>query len=151
MTTGKHALTVARAVAIVEAKERHPMSTQEPRRPVTVPGWEAGSGPVVLTPKAVEKVKELLARQGRQGQGIRVSVRDGGCSGHSYVMDFAPGPAEGDLVIEQDGAALYVDAAAVPYLDGTTIDYVSGLHNAGFRFVNPQATRTCGCGESFGV
>jgi iron-sulfur cluster assembly protein len=66
-------------------------------------------------------------------------------------MDLAPGPGEGDLVIEQDGAILYVASAAVPYLDGTTIDYVTGLHNAGFRFVNPQATRTCGCGESFSV
>jgi iron-sulfur cluster assembly accessory protein len=113
---------------------------------------EAGaSDSVTLTARAVEMVKEMLERQGRQGQGIRVSVRDGGCSGHSYVMDFAPGPADGDLVIERDGAVLYVDAGALPYLDGTTIDYVAGLHNAGFRFVNPRASRTCGCGESFSV
>jgi len=122
------------------------MSTQEPGHATNV-----RSGPVVLTPKAAQMVRELLIQQGRQGQGIRVSVRDGGCSGHSYVMDFAPGPADGDLVVEQDGATLYVEGAAVRYLEGTTIDYVSGLHNAGFRFVNPQATRTCGCGESFSV
>lgn len=127
------------------------MSTPEQERPAAPPAIEAGGDPVVLTPKAAGMVKELLVRQGRQGHGIRVSVRDGGCSGHSYVMDFAPGPSEGDLVIEQDGAALYIDSVALPFLDGTTIDYVSGLHNAGFRFVNPQATRTCGCGESFSV
>jgi iron-sulfur cluster assembly protein len=126
------------------------MNTGDKERPTSAPAAARGGGPVVLTPKAVEMVRELLARQA-QTQGVRVSVRDGGCSGHSYVMDLAPGPAEGDLVIDQDGAILYIASAAVPYLNGTTIDYVSGLHNAGFRFVNPQATRTCGCGESFSV
>ncbi len=127
------------------------MSTREQEPSAPAPAVPGDSRPVVLTPKAAEMVRELLVRQARPDQGIRVSVRDGGCSGHSYVMDFAPGPADGDVIVEQDGATLYIDATAVPYLVGTTIDYVSGLHSAGFRFVNPQATRTCGCGESFSV
>jgi iron-sulfur cluster assembly accessory protein len=126
------------------------MNTSDRERSAPAPATARDGAAVVLTPKAVEMVRELLVRQA-EVRGVRVSVRDGGCSGHSYVMDLAPGPGEGDLVIEQDGAILYVASAAVPYLDGTTIDYVTGLHNAGFRFVNPQATRTCGCGESFSV
>ena len=107
--------------------------------------------PVVVTPAAAEQMKELCAREDRAGQGIRIWVRDGGCSGMSYAMDFAPAPADNDIVIRRDGALLFVDGAALPYLKGTTIDYVTGLHHAGFRFVNPQANRTCGCGESFSV
>jgi iron-sulfur cluster assembly accessory protein len=111
----------------------------------------AGDAPVVLTSRAVEMLKEILAREGRAGQGLRVTVRDGGCSGLSYGVDFALAPAEGDVVVRQDGAWVAIDAAALAHLHGTTIDYVTGLHHAGFRFSNPRATRTCGCGESFSV
>jgi iron-sulfur cluster assembly accessory protein len=107
--------------------------------------------PVALTPQAVERIKELVAGEGRSGHGLRVTVRDGGCSGFSYGLDLAPAPSADDLVFEQNGAAVFVERSAVSYLAGTTIDYVTGLHHAGFRFVNPRATRTCGCGESFAV
>jgi len=96
-------------------------------------------------------VKEIVTRDGLAGQALRVSVNDGGCSGMSYALDFAPAPHDGDLTLEQDGVTLYVASDAVTYLEGTTIDYVTGLHRAGFRFMNPQANRTCGCGESFSV
>jgi iron-sulfur cluster assembly protein len=109
------------------------------------------SGPVQITERAAEMVKELLGREGRAGDGLRVWVDTGGCSGMSYQLDFAAVPQDGDLTLEQRGVRLFVDQAAVSYLQGTTIDYVSGLHRAGFRFVNPQASRTCGCGESFSV
>ncbi len=111
----------------------------------------ATEAPIGLTPKAVEMLKAMLAREGHTGHGLRVTVRDGGCSGLSYAMDLAPQPAAGDVVIEQDGAWVAVDPAALVQLRGTTSDYVTGLHHAGFRFSNPQATRTCGCGESFSV
>lgn len=114
-------------------------------------GKPEGQAPVTLTAKATERVRELLADNRRVGHGIRVSIRDGGCSGFSYVMDLASAPSAGDVVVEHGGATLFVDQAAIPYLKGTTIDYVTGLHHAGFRFLNPQATRTCGCGESFTV
>jgi iron-sulfur cluster assembly protein len=111
----------------------------------------AGEVPIVLTARAVEMLKEILTREGRAGQGLRVTVRDGGCSGLSYGVDLAPAPAEDDVVVRQGGTWVAIDAAALPHLRGTTIDYVTGLHHAGFRFSNPRATRTCGCGESFSV
>ena len=107
--------------------------------------------PVTLTPKAVEMVKEIVAREGRDGQALRVSVNGGGCSGLSYALDFVTTPREGDVTVEQQGVTVFVASDALAYLDGTTIDYVTGLHRAGFRFVNPHANRTCGCGESFSV
>jgi iron-sulfur cluster assembly protein len=109
------------------------------------------AAPVTLTPKAVEMVKEIVAREGRDGQALRVSVSGGGCSGLSYALDFVATPCEGDLRVEQQGVTVFVASDALAYLVGTTIDYVAGLHRAGFRFTNPQANRTCGCGESFSV
>lgn len=122
------------------------MSEIEPKTAVS-----SATGPVTLTPRAVEMVKEIMARDGLEGQALRVSVNDGGCSGMSYALDFVPTPLDGDVTLEQDGVTVFVAAQALAYLDGTTIDYVTGLHRAGFRFVNPQASRTCGCGESFNV
>ena len=107
--------------------------------------------PLILTAKAIEMVKEIVARDGLEGQALRVSVNDGGCSGMSYALDFAQASRDGDLTLEQEGVTLFVASDALTYLEGTTIDYVTGLHRAGFRFMNPQANRTCGCGESFSV
>ena len=69
----------------------------------------------------------------------------------SYELEFTAAPKDGDVVLETDSVSLFVDQAALPHLKGTTVDYVEGLHRAGFRFMNPQADRTCGCGESFSV
>jgi iron-sulfur cluster assembly accessory protein len=107
--------------------------------------------PVTLTPKAVEMINEIVMREGRVGQALRVSVNGGGCSGLSYALDFVSTPHEGDVTVEQQGVTLFVAGDALAVLEGTTIDYVTGLHRAGFRFMNPQANRTCGCGESFSV
>jgi iron-sulfur cluster assembly accessory protein len=115
------------------------------------PPGSTADRPVTLTEKAIEMVKEIVARDGLNGQALRVSVNDGGCSGMSYALDFSPAPQDGDLTLEQEGVTVYVASDALAYLEGTTIDYVTGLHRAGFRFVNPQANRTCGCGESFSV
>ena len=101
-----------------------------------------------LTEKAIEQVKTLLARNNRAGQGLRVSVTDGGCSGFSYKLDFAK-EEPGDLVLELGNLKVYVDAKSVPQLKGTTIDYVSSLYGGGFKFTNPNASGTCGCGTSF--
>lgn len=102
-----------------------------------------------LTEKAIEQVKALLARNNRAGQGLRVSVADGGCSGFSYKLDFAKEQEPGDLVLELGNLKVYVDANSVPQLKGTTIDYVSSLYGGGFKFSNPNASGTCGCGTSF--
>ena len=102
-----------------------------------------------LTESAVVQVKKLLARDGREGHGLRVGVSDGGCSGFSYKLDFDDQPKTDDTVLEFNGLTVYVDGASAPYLSGTVIDFVTGLHGGGFKFTNPNATATCGCGTSF--
>jgi len=104
---------------------------------------------VNLTPKAIEKVKLMLAKEGATPDfGLRVGVTGGGCSGFQYSLSF-DGCKEDDVVKEFDGLKVYIDTISLPYIAGTTLDYVEGLHNAGFRFDNPRASRTCGCGSSF--
>ncbi|HSF58312.1 MAG TPA: iron-sulfur cluster assembly accessory protein [Candidatus Binatia bacterium] len=102
-----------------------------------------------LTEKAIQQVKLLLARDHREGHGLRVSVTDGGCSGFSYRLDFAEEEKPGDIVLETDGLRVFVDSTSAPYLKGMTIDYVAGLYGGGFKFINPNASATCGCGTSF--
>jgi len=107
---------------------------------------------VVLTPKAVEMVKDAIKRDGLgEDYGLRVGVVGGGCSGFQYSLNFDNVAKPGDEVIERDGVRLFVDEMSVQYLKGITIDYVTGLHGAGFKFLNPNAARTCGCGSSFAV
>jgi len=104
---------------------------------------------VALTDKAIEMVKDAMQREGLTGYGIRVGVMGGGCSGFQYSMDFEQAPKDGDITVEQDGVKLYVDSMSSMYLQGVTIDYVVGLQGAGFKFNNPNAKSTCGCGSSF--
>jgi iron-sulfur cluster assembly accessory protein len=104
---------------------------------------------VKLTPKAVEAVRKMHAKEGLgSDQGLRISVVGGGCSGFQYSMNF-DGRKDGDIVTDFEGISVFVDETSLPYIAGTTLDYVEGLHNAGFRFDNPRASRTCGCGSSF--
>jgi iron-sulfur cluster assembly accessory protein len=107
------------------------------------------ASPVTLTAKAVEMVKNAMAQENLQGYGIRVGVVGGGCSGFQYSMDFENQPKDGDVSFEQDGVKVYVDPMSSMYLQGVTIDYVVGLQGAGFKFNNPSAKNTCGCGSSF--
>jgi iron-sulfur cluster assembly accessory protein len=104
---------------------------------------------IVMTDKAVEMVKDAMQREGLEGYGIRIGVMGGGCSGFQYSMDFENNPKEGDVTLEQAGIKLYVDAMSSMYLQGVTLDYVVGLQGAGFKFNNPNAKSTCGCGSSF--
>jgi iron-sulfur cluster assembly accessory protein len=104
---------------------------------------------VKLTPKALEIVKAMLAREKLGPEmGLRIGVTGGGCSGFQYALNF-DSRKEGDVVTVLDGVQIFVDEVSSPYIGGTTLDYVEGLHNAGFRFDNPRASRTCGCGSSF--
>ena len=104
---------------------------------------------ISLTAKAVEMVKDAMQREGLTGYGIRVGVMGGGCAGFQYSMDFEQAPKDGDITVEQDGLKLYVDSMSSMYLQGVTVDYVVGLQGAGFKFSNPNAKSTCGCGSSF--
>lgn len=104
---------------------------------------------IKLTPKAIEMVRKMSAKEGLGAdQGLRIAVVGGGCSGFQYALNFDQ-KKDGDLITDLDGVTVLVDEISLPYIAGTTLDYVEGLHNAGFRFDNPRATRTCGCGSSF--
>ena len=102
-----------------------------------------------LTGNAIAQAKSILARENLEGHGLRVAVVTSGCSGHSYHMDFEKETKAGDTVLNMDGLKVYVDASSRKYLQGTVIDYVSSVQGAGFKFHNPNATATCGCGTSF--
>jgi|SRR5579859_980037 len=104
---------------------------------------------VKLTPKAIEVVRKMARSEGiGTGHGLRIAVVGGGCSGFQYSLNF-DAQKDGDVVTVLDGVTVLVDEISLPYIAGTTLDYVEGLHNAGFRFDNPRASRTCGCGSSF--
>ncbi len=102
-----------------------------------------------LTDVAVAKVKEVITREAVKEGGLRVAIVGGGCSGFQYNLSLDDSPRADDKVIEQNGVKLFLDPISEQYVYGTVIDYVSGLHGAGFKFVNPNANRTCGCGSSF--
>ena len=104
---------------------------------------------LLLTDAAIAHVKKIRERENLADRGLRVSVMPGGCSGYSYKLDFDDGPGPEDVVLEMDGLRVYVENAILRQLEGTTIDYVSELQGASFRFSNPNATGTCGCGTSF--
>ena len=105
---------------------------------------------VDLTPEAIAEVKKMMERQNKQGLGLRVGVKGGGCSGLSYFMDFDQ-KKEKDNEFDFEGLKVYVDPKSFLYLKGTTLDYADTLQEKGFRFINPNANKTCGCGESFSV
>lgn len=105
-----------------------------------------------LTENAVKQIKALQSEHDMlKTLGLRISVTGGGCSGMSYKLDFQLEPTTGDKVLDVDGIKIFVDAKSSLYLKGLTLDYKGGLSGAGFTFNNPNATRSCGCGTSFGV
>jgi iron-sulfur cluster assembly protein len=107
---------------------------------------------VSLTPTAAAKVKELMAEE-PEGEALvlRVAIQGGGCSGFQYGLGFDTAPADGDEILEQEGVRVVVDPFSAPYLQGATIDFLSGLQESGFKIDNPNATASCGCGHSFQV
>jgi iron-sulfur cluster assembly protein/iron-sulfur cluster insertion protein len=104
---------------------------------------------ITLSDAAVEKVGELLAQEGNDALALRVAVRPGGCSGYSYEMFFDSEFADDDIRTEFGSVKLVVDPASAPLLVGATLDYKDGLQGAGFHINNPNASRSCGCGQSF--
>lgn len=103
---------------------------------------------LTVTERAAAKLKDLMGKEEIQGQGLRVRVMGGGCSGYQYEMAFDT-PREGDRVIEQAGVKVVVDPKSLLFLAGTEIDYQDGLTGAGFAIKNPNAKGSCGCGQSF--
>ena len=104
---------------------------------------------ITLTAPAVDRIQALLAKRGTSGEGMRIGVRGGGCSGNSYYMEFCAGESDGDQVIEAGDVKVYVDARSATVLEGTQVDFVTGLMESGFKFINPNSRHQCACGESF--
>ncbi len=104
---------------------------------------------IVLTEPAAQKVKELMSREGSSEVALRIAVRPGGCSGFTYEMFFDDKITEDDEVAEIHGVKVAVDRVSAKFLDGASLDYREGLMDAGFTLDNPNAQRTCGCGQSF--
>jgi iron-sulfur cluster insertion protein len=104
---------------------------------------------ITITEPASAKVKELIEAEGNAELALRVAVRPGGCSGFSYEMFFDSDIAADDSLSEAGGVKVVVDAASAPYLTGASLDYKDGLQGAGFAINNPNASRSCGCGQSF--
>ncbi len=108
------------------------------------------TGTLEVTESAAKAIAKFLkTNDAPEGAGLRVGVRGGGCSGLSYYLDVEATARESDHVIDAYGVKVYVDPKSLLFLQGTTLDYVSGLMESGFKFVNPKAGKACGCGESF--
>ena len=105
--------------------------------------------PINLTPAAVDAVRNAINAEGQPGDSLRVSVVGGGCSGYQYNLDFEKETRMGDITLSFGDVSVIVDPISAGYLRGTVIDYISGLQGTGFKFNNPNAKRTCGCGSSF--
>ncbi|MBD0267161.1 iron-sulfur cluster assembly accessory protein [Pseudanabaena sp. FACHB-2040] len=108
---------------------------------------------ILMTEAALQHVKALQAQQGDQALCLRVGVRQGGCSGMSYTMDFedASNITEQDEVYDYDGFRVVCDPKSLLYVYGMMLDYSNALIGGGFQFTNPNAAQTCGCGKSFGA
>jgi iron-sulfur cluster assembly protein len=108
---------------------------------------------ITVSEKAKVRLQELMEEQNlnKEVYFLRVGVKGGGCSGLSYELGFDNIPQEGDNVVEDNGIKIAVDKKSFLYLFGTELDFSDGLNGKGFQFINPNASRTCGCGESFAI
>ena len=104
---------------------------------------------IEITDKAVEEVRRMKEKENVNAAGLRVGVKGGGCSGLSYNLTFESQARTGDKVFERDDVKLFCDLKSYIYLNGTVLDFDSGLMGKGFVFMNPNAKKSCGCGSSF--
>ena len=104
---------------------------------------------IEISDGAAHEVRRMMEKEGVQAAGLRVGVKGGGCSGLSYNLSFETQTRTGDKVFEREGIKLFCDLKSYIYLNGTVLDYDSGLMGKGFAFMNPDAKKSCGCGSSF--
>lgn len=124
----------------------------QPTTQAEPPVAPAADVPVTITSKAVDMVNTTIEQEKLDpSSGLRIAVRGGGCSGFEYALDFEDEVRDTDLVYHQHDLKVIVDPISARYLKGTEIDYVFGMNGAGFKFNNPNAIGTCGCGSSFNV
>ena len=108
---------------------------------------------ITMTEAAIKEVRQLLSETtfNPTSAGVRVGVKGGGCSGFTYTLNFDKAPAKGDKIFKFEDVRLFCDPKSLLYLNGITLEYTTGLQSKGFQFINPKATATCGCGDSFSV
>lgn len=104
---------------------------------------------ITLTDNAIKAVSRFIRGSEKPIAGLRVSISGGGCSGFQYHLSLEESAAAGDTVVECGGVKVFVDAASIPFLQGVKVDIVEGLEGTGFKFENPNAKASCGCGNSF--
>ncbi len=115
----------------------------------TAPTTTSEKAAFVLTARAVDQVKTVIAEQKLEGHFLTVRVVPAGCSGLGYDLNLVKESKAGDLVWNQDGVQICTDAMSITYLQGTTVDYLTSETQSGFKFENPNAKSSCGCGSSF--
>lgn len=106
---------------------------------------------ITVTDKASKRIQELIHEDGNSKNYLRVAVKGGGCSGLTYVLSLEDEAAQTDTVYEDKDVKILVDMKSLLYVFGTELEFSDGLNGKGFQFINPNASRTCGCGESFAV
>ncbi|PWC32634.1 iron-sulfur cluster assembly accessory protein [Azospirillum sp. TSO35-2] len=104
---------------------------------------------VTLTDAAVSTLEQVLAKSGGAAAGLRIAVTDGGCAGLKYQMGLEAAASGDDTVLSFGAVTIFVDATSQPFLSGVVVDFVEGIEGSGFKFDNPNATSSCGCGKSF--
>jgi iron-sulfur cluster assembly protein len=135
-------------IVTIESKPvKEPAAEQQRSAP------QAPAHGVQVTPKAVNRIRAVLAKEGISTEegGLRLGVKGGGCSGLSYSIGFDAHPRERDRIFTFDGVRVFIDPKSFVYLNGMTLDYEETLMRQGFNFINPNSTRSCGCGTSFSV
>lgn len=113
------------------------------------PNFNINEFSIKITPKAISKVKEIMKQEGKKNNILRVSVLAGGCSGYTYDLEIVDKSSSADLSFKEDGLMISIDKESLEYLNGAKIDFVETLKESGFKFINPNATKECGCGKSF--
>ena len=122
-----------------------------PPEPVVSPSLQHSNTPTLhFTLSAIKQLKHLREKKGDSSLGVRVGVKGGGCSGLSYFLQFEGAPKEGDRVSDADGIRVWVDPKSARFIAGTTVDFsLANFLEGGFKFTNPNAAKSCGCGTSF--
>jgi len=139
----------------IESKPAEGISAAAPQSPAPSSGDTAPShgaqGGLQVTDRAVKRIRNAMAKEGVSPEegGLRLGVMGGGCSGLSYSIKFDTRPRERDRIYDFDGVRVFVDPKSFLYLHGMTLDYEETLMRQGFNFINPNSSRSCGCGSSF--
>ncbi len=123
--------------------------TIETKNPNTGLSSNSEGSLISLTPSAVEKIKAMMEKEGKAGYGLRFGVKTGGCAGLSYEMSFQKSHYDNDHVIEQNGIQIFINEESLSFIKGIRIDYIDTLKESGFKYSNPNAKSSCGCGTSF--